>query len=70
MRTIEGHLLDCYESGMDINLEDVVNTKFENDICNAINMCSSGRLREIKDMLSEEVSYFDIKYYIIKINTK
>lgn len=70
VRTIEGHLLDCYESGMDINLEDIVNTKFENDIYNAINMCSSSRLREIKDMLPEEVRYFDIKYYLIKINRK
>lgn len=70
VRTVEQHLLDCYESGMDINLECMVNTKFENEIYSAINMCNSGRLREIKDMLPEEVSYFDIKYYIINMDIK
>lgn len=68
--TIEGHLLDCFESGMDINLESVVNGKFENEIYDAINKCNSGKLREIKDILPDEVSYFDIKYYIIKMENK
>ncbi len=67
-RTVEQHLLDCYENGMEINLEKEVNTNFENEIYTAINKCTSGKLREIKDMLPNEVSYFDIKYYIIKIN--
>lgn len=68
VRTIEGHLLDCYENGMDINLESVVNSKFESEIYDAINSCSSGKLREIKDMLPDSVSYFDIKYYLIKMD--
>lgn len=68
VRTIEGHLLNCFENGMDIDLESVVNSKFENEIYDAISKCSSGKLREIKDMLPDEVSYFDIKYYLIKIN--
>lgn len=67
-RTVEQHLLDCYENGMEINLEKEVNTNFENEIYTAINKCTSGKLREIKDMLPNEVSYFDIKYYTIKIN--
>ena len=61
-------MLDCYENGMEINLEKEVNTNFENEIYTAINKCTSGKLREIKDMLPNEVSYFDIKYYTIKIN--
>ncbi|MCI8361692.1 MAG: DNA helicase RecQ [Clostridia bacterium] len=69
-RTIEQHLLDCFENDMDIYLESLVNSKFENEIYEAINKCSSGRLREIKDMVSGEVSYFDIKYYIIKMNKR
>lgn len=68
VRTIEGHLLNCFENGMDIDLESVVNSKFENEIYDAISKCSSGKLREIKDMIPDEVSYFDIKYYLIKIN--
>lgn len=66
-RTIEQHLLDCYENGMDINLENEINTQFENDIYDAIRKCSSGKLREIKDLLIDDVSYFDIKYYLIKM---
>lgn len=69
-RTIEQHLLDCYENGFDINLEKEVNITFETEINNAINNCKSGKLREIKDMLPNEISYFDIKYYIIKMKTK
>ncbi len=69
-RTIEQHLLDCYENGIDINLAKEVNTNFEDEIYNAINRCNSGKLREIKDMLPDEVSYFDIKYYIIKMNNE
>ena len=67
-RTIEQHLLDCYENDLIIDLEKEVNIRFENEIYKAINKCNSGRLREIKDMLPNEVSYFDIKYYLIKIN--
>lgn len=70
VRTIEGHLLDCFENGMDIDLESVANSKFENEIYSAISKCSSAKLREIKDMLPDEVSYFDIKYYIIKMENK
>lgn len=69
-RTIEQHLLDCYENGVNIDLEKEVNTNFENEIYTAINKCSSGKLREIKDMLPDEISYFDIKYYLIKIDRK
>lgn len=66
--TIEQHLLDCYENGMTIDLEKEVNIIFENKIYNAISICNSNKLREIKNILPNEVSYFDIKYYIIKIN--
>lgn len=67
LRTIEQHLLDCYENNMEINLEKYLNTSFENQICEKIKECSSGKLRDIKDSLPIQVSYFDIKYYLIKL---
>lgn len=68
VRTIEQHLLDCFEKGMDISLEKEINVKFESQICNAIKKCTSGLLRDIKPLLPDEVTYFDIKYFLIKLN--
>ena len=66
VRTIEQHLLDCYEKNMEINLEKDVNSNFEKEIYEAINNWNGEKLRDLKDVLPEEVSYFDIKYYVIK----
>lgn len=65
-QTIENHLLKCYELGMEINLNDYINSNFETAIYNAIDTLGTEKLRPLKDALPEEVSYFDIKYYIIK----
>ena len=66
MKTIEEHLLKCFELGMDINLSSYVQKEFEEDIKKVINELGYERLRPIKDALPEKVSYFDIKYFIIK----
>lgn len=66
VRTIEQHLLDCYEKDMEINLEKHVNINFEDEIYKAIKIWNGEKLRDLKDMLPEDVSYFDIKYYVIK----
>lgn len=65
-QTIESHLIKCYELGMDIDLEKDINTNFEKDICLAISKIGCEKLRPLKDALSEDVTYFDIKYYIAK----
>jgi len=65
-RTVEQHLLDCYERDMDINLEKDVNSNFENEIYTAIKNWNAEKLRDLKDSLPDDVSYFDIKYYLIK----
>lgn len=64
--TIENHLLSCFEAGMDIDIEKDVNTKFENIIYDAIEKLGFERLKPLKDEVPEEVSYFDIHYYVIK----
>lgn len=66
VRTIEQHLLDCYEKNMDISLEKYVNSNFKDDIYKAIQNWNGEKLRDLKDMLPDGVSYFDIKYYIIE----
>lgn len=64
--TIENHLLDCYEKNMEISLEKYVNSNFKDDIYKAIENWNGEKLRDLKDMLPDSVSYFDIKYYIIE----
>lgn len=66
--TIENHLLKCYENDLDIDLTKCINTQYENDIISAITKLGSEKLRPLKDILPEEVSYFDIKYYVLKFS--
>lgn len=65
--TIEKHLIDCYKDGMEIDLEKDIHTQYEKEICNMIHFMNGARLRDIKANLPSEVSYFDINYYIAKM---
>ena len=62
--TIEGHLIDCLEKGMDLNLEKYVHTEYRDEILKVIHEIGTEKLKPIKEALPEEVSYFDIRYYI------
>ena len=62
--SIENHLIDCLEKGMDLNLTKYVHTEFKTEIEKAINDIGIEKLKPIKEALPEEVSYFDIRYYI------
>ena len=63
--TIEGHLIDCFEKGMNLNLEKYVHTEYRDEILKAIEEIGTEKLKPIKEALPEEVSYFDIKYYVV-----
>lgn len=62
--TIEGHLIDCLEKGMDLNLEKYVHTEYKDEILKAIEEIGTEKLKPIKEALPEDVSYFDIRYYV------
>lgn len=64
-RTIEEHLLKCYENGMEINLGEYINEDFRDDVYCAIEQVGYERLRDIKDLVPVEVDYFNIKYFVI-----
>lgn len=70
VRTIEQHLLDCYENNMEINLEKNVHTEFKDEICTAIRNWNTDKLRDLKDVLPESVTYFDIRYYLITLKNE
>lgn len=64
-RTIEEHLLKCYENGMEINLNEYINEDFRVDVYCAIEQVGYERLRDIKDLVPDKVDYFNIKYFVI-----
>ena len=63
-QTIQGHLLDCFKDGMELDLEKEINVKYKDQIVDAIKKYGTKKLKPLKDVLPDEVSYFDIKYYI------
>ena len=65
--TVEKHLIECYKDGMEIDLEKEVHTQYEKEICNMIHFMKGALLRDIKAALPYEVTYFDINYYIAKL---
>ncbi len=52
---------------MVIDIEKEIHKEFEDQIKKAITDLGTEKLRPIKDVLPEDVSYFDIKYYIAKM---
>ena len=66
--TVENHLLKCYEAGIDVDLEKDIQTQYKDIILNAIKLIGIEKLRPLKDALPEQITYFDIHYYIIKYN--
>lgn len=64
-RTIEDHILKCYEIGMDIDLGRYIHEDFKDIIYKAIEQVGYERLRDIKDLVPDKVDYFNIKYFVI-----
>lgn len=64
-RTVEEHLLKCYENGMEINLNEYINEDFRDDVYCAIEQVGYERLKDIKDLVPDKVDYFNIKYFVI-----
>lgn len=62
--TIENHLISCIAEGLDINLEQYIQTQYKQQIIEAIDKLGTERLKPIKEALPKEVTYLDIKYYI------
>lgn len=64
--TILGHLLECKKRNFDINIEELVDQRYETEILNSIKENGVKGLGILKKSLPEEVRYFDIEYYIYK----
>jgi ATP-dependent DNA helicase RecQ len=62
--TIEGHLLDCYIKGMPVDYRFVNSPELEPLIIDAINKCGTEKLKPIKELLPQEVTYTAIRFVI------
>ncbi|MFW5972133.1 MAG: DNA helicase RecQ [Bacillota bacterium] len=67
IRTIEGHIFRCYEEDLDIELDFMIPEEYEQAIVNAINEQGKEKLRPIKEVLPDEVSYTAIKAVLCKM---
>lgn len=66
VQTIESHLISCIEAGMEVNIDKYIHTEFEDIILDKINKIGFERLKPLKEALPDEVSYFDIRYFVAK----
>lgn len=68
--TVENHLLQCAGQGLEVDFLRLIPTDYIADIEKAIESAGRDRLKPIKDLLPEEVSYFMIKAYLYNINKR
>ncbi len=61
VRTIENHIFRCKDEGEDIELDFLIPDKYKEDIMKAIDEEESNRLKPVKIVLPDEVSYTAIK---------
>ncbi|MFC7373434.1 DNA helicase RecQ [Fictibacillus iocasae] len=62
--TVENHLIQCMQDGMDIDMEDVIPEEYIRDIERAVREAGGDKLKPIKELVPDEVSYFMIKVYL------
>ncbi|WNB91738.1 DNA helicase RecQ [Bacillus sp. NEB1478] len=64
--TVESHLIQCMQEGMDVHMEDLIPDEYVSDIESAIEQAGGEKLKPIKELLPDEVSYFMIKVYLLQ----
>ncbi|MDQ0219182.1 DNA helicase RecQ [Peribacillus cavernae] len=62
--TVENHLLHCAEQGLEINFEDLIPAEYMPLLKTAVEEAGSDRLKPIKELLPEKVTYFMIKAFL------
>ncbi|MGE5678125.1 MAG: DNA helicase RecQ [Pseudomonadota bacterium] len=64
--TVEGHLVDCLEKGLDLDYQCLIPEEQEAEIMKAIDNFGTDRLKPIKEAVSAEVTYTAIRFAIWK----
>jgi ATP-dependent DNA helicase RecQ len=68
--TVESHLLQCAGEGLDIEFTRLIPDEFIPLLENAVQEAGRNRLKPIKELLPDEVSYFMIKLYVYYLSKK
>jgi ATP-dependent DNA helicase RecQ len=68
--TVENHLLQCAQQGMDVDFSIYIPDEYMPLLEKALAEAGRERLKPIKELLPEEVSYFMIKAYVYFISKK
>lgn len=68
--TILSHLLMGYQSGIVSNIDCLIHIQYKDEIVKAINEHISNGLKAVKEVLPEEVTYFDIRYFLYELGIK
>jgi ATP-dependent DNA helicase RecQ len=63
---VESHLIQCMQEGMDVHMEDLIPDEYIAEIENAIQQAGGEKLKPIKELLPDEVSYFMIKVFLLQ----
>lgn len=69
MLTVEEHLLRCAQEGMEVDMDLLIPKEHEKAIFEAITKSGFTKLKEMKEMLPEEVSYTAIKAAMFKLGS-
>ncbi|WP_156319958.1 DNA helicase RecQ [Bacillus sp. FJAT-18017] len=62
--TVENHLITCFEQGLQVDFAKIIPEQFLPLLEKAVEEAGRERLKPIKELLPEEVSYFMIKAYL------
>ncbi|MEH7179953.1 DNA helicase RecQ [Neobacillus vireti] len=68
--TVESHLIQCAQQGMEVDFNRLIPEEYLKLIEKAVEEAGRDRLKPIKELLPEEVSYFMIKGYLYFISKK
>lgn len=64
LTTVQNHILQCFEEGMEVNTEAFLSDKERNLIELAVEKTGGEKLKPIKEELPDEIGYFQIKVFL------
>ena len=64
LKTIEEHIIQCAQQGMEVEFTELIPGEYLPLLERAVEAAGRSRLKPIKELLPEEVSYFMIKAYL------
>jgi ATP-dependent DNA helicase RecQ len=64
LKTVEEHIIQCAQQGLEVNFADLIPKEYLPLLEQAVAEAGRSRLKPIKELLPEEVSYFMIKAYL------